>query len=100
GVRVESRSARAFAGLRARGKAALPLAVVVAMVAVFAVGPIFGLPLIRRYIATPAVLLTLFYGLAVAGWLMLPRGRARTGWTAVGALAVLLSVVYIPWHYD
>ena len=31
---------------------------------------------------------------------MLPRGRARTGWTAVGALAVLLSVVYIPWQYD
>ena len=89
-----------FAWLYARKRAVLPLAVVVAMVAVFAVGPLFGLPLIRRYIATPAVLLTLFYGLAVAGWTMLPRGRARSGWTAVGALAVLLSVAYLPWQYD
>ena len=59
----------------------------VAMTAVFAIGPLFGLPLIRRYVETPAVLLTLFYGLAVAGWLLLPRGsaRARAGW-CVGAV--------------
>ena len=82
-----------FAWLYARKRAVLPLAVVVAMVAVFAVGPLFRLPLIRRYIATPAVLLTLFYGLAVAGWTMLPRGRAnrldgrgRAGGPAVGRL--------------
>jgi hypothetical protein len=89
-----------FAWRYARRPSYLPLAVVVAIVAVFAIGPIFGLPLIRRYIATPAVLLTLFYGLAVAGWLMLPRGRARTGWMAAGAVAVLLSLAYLPWHYD
>jgi hypothetical protein len=88
----------AFAFFHARRPALLPLAVVAAMVAVFAVGPIFGLPLIRRYIATPAVLMCLFYGLAVAGWAMLPRGRARTGWIAAGALAVLLSIAYLPWH--
>jgi hypothetical protein len=90
----------AFAWFHARRRAVLPLAVVAAMVAVFAIGPLFGLPLIRRYIATPAVLLTLFYGLAVAGWATLPRGRARTGWMAAGAVAVLLSVAYLPWHYD
>lgn len=89
-----------FAWFHARRQAVLPLAVVVAMVAVFAVGPIFGLPLIRRYVATPAVLLTLFYGLAVAGWAMLPRGRSRTRWLAAGIVAVLLSVAYLPWHYD
>jgi hypothetical protein len=101
-----------FAWLHARRQAVLPLAVVVAMVAVFAIGPIFGLPLIRRYIATPAVLLTLFYGLAVAGWTMLPRtnlttstssgtgGRSRTRWLAVGVASVLLSAAYLPWHYD
>jgi len=88
----------AFAWFQARRQAALPLAVVAVMVAVFAVGPIFGLPLIRRYVATPAVLLCLFYGLAVAGWAMLPRGRARTGWLAAGVVAVLLSVAYLPWH--
>jgi len=88
----------AFAWFHARERAVLPLAVVVAMVAVFAVGPIFGLPLIRRYVPTPAVLLCLFYGLAVAGWAMLPRGRARTGWLVAGIVAVLLSVAYLPWH--
>ena len=84
----------AFAWFHARRQAVLPLAVVAAMVAVFAIGPIFGLPLIRRYIATPAVLLTLFYGLAVAGWAMLPRdarahgldGRGRRRGAAVGRL--------------
>ncbi len=90
----------AFAWFHARRQAVLPLAVVVAMVAVFAIGPIFGLPLIRRYIATPAVLLSLFYGLAVAGWAMLPPGRSRNRWLAAGVVAALLSVAYLPWHYD
>jgi hypothetical protein len=90
----------AFAWLHRRRRAALPAAVVVAMTAVFAVGPLFGLPLIRRYVETPAVLLTLFYGLAVCGWLLLPPGRARSRWMAVGGLAVALSVAYLPWHVD
>jgi hypothetical protein len=68
------------------------------MVAVFAIGPLFGLPLIRRYIGTPSVLLTLFYGLAVAGWTLLPRGKARTRWMAAGIVAAALSVAYLPWH--
>ncbi len=64
----------AFAWFHARRRAVLPAAVVVAMTAVFAIGPLFGLPLIRRYVETPAVLLTLFYGLAVSGWLLAPAG--------------------------
>jgi hypothetical protein len=88
----------AFAYFHARRPALLPLVVVAAMVAVFAVGPLFGLPLIRRYIDTPAVLLTLFYGLAVAGWTLLPPGRGRRGWLIAGVLAALLSVAYLPWH--
>ena len=75
----------------------LPLAVAAAMLAVFAIGPIFGLPLIGRYVRTPAILLTLFYGLAVVGWTMLPRGsRERRLWMAAGAFAVLASLVFIP----
>ena len=88
----------AFAWLYRRRRATMPVAVVVAMTAVFAVGPLFGLPLIRRYVETPAVLLTLFYGLAVCGWLMLPKGRSRTRWMVLGGVAVALSVAYIPWH--
>jgi hypothetical protein len=89
-----------FAWIYTRRRAALPAAIVVAMTAVFAVGPLFGLPLIRRYVETPAVLLTLFYGLAVCGWVLLPPGRARSRWIAVGGLAVALSVAYVPWHVD
>ena len=89
-----------FAYQHARRASLLPLATVVAMVAVFAIGPFFGLPLIRRYVETPAVLLTLFYGLAVAGFVMLPRGRSRRRWLAAGVVAAALSVAYLPWHAD
>jgi hypothetical protein len=75
----------------------LPLAVAAAMLFVFAIGPIFGLPLIGRYVRTPAILLALFYGLAVCGWMLLPRGsRERRVWTAIGALALLASLAFIP----
>jgi hypothetical protein len=87
-----------FAWLYVRRRAMLPVAVVAAMVAVFAAGPLFGLPLIRRYVETPAVLLTLFYGLAVAGFTLLAPGRSRTRWMVVGALAAALSIAYLPSH--
>ena len=78
-------------------KILLPLVVAAAMLAVFAIGPIFGLPLIGRYVRTPAILLALFYGLAVAGWLLLPQGsRERRIWMAVGAVALLASLAFIP----
>ena len=64
--------------------AILPLVVVGVMIAVFMIGPFFGLPLIGRYVRTPSVLLALFYGLAVAGWLLLDPGRRRQVWMWVG----------------
>jgi hypothetical protein len=84
---------------RLRG-AVLPLAVAAAMLAVFLASPLFGLPLIGRYVRTPAVLLALFYGLAVFGWRMLPPGRERRGWAVAGAVAAALSVAFLPWHVD
>ena len=66
-----------FAWRFRRRAALLPLAVVAAMTLVFMIGPVFGLPLIGRYVRTPSVLLTLFYGLAVCGWLTLSDPRAR-----------------------
>jgi len=90
----------AFAWRHRLRAAVLPLAVAVAMLAVFLAGPLFGLPLIGRYVRTPAVLLALFYGLAVFGWRMLPPGRARRGWAAAGALAAALSLAFLPWHAD
>jgi hypothetical protein len=90
-----------FAWRFRRRELLLPLAVVIVMTAVFAIGPVFGLPLIGRYLRTPAIFLALFYGLAVFGWMLLPRGsRDRRNWKIVGAVAALLSVIYLPWHAD
>jgi hypothetical protein len=86
----------AFGWLHRRRESLLPLAAAAAMTAIFAIGPIFGLPLIGRYIRTPAVLLTLFFGLAVCGWTLLPRGHARRTWLAAGILAVAVSVAFLP----
>jgi hypothetical protein len=88
----------AFAWRHARRPSILPLAVVAALTAAFVVGPVFGLPLIRRYVGTPAALLCVFYGLAVCGWLMLPPGRERRRWRAAGVVAAALSVAFLPWH--
>ena len=90
----------AFAWLYRRREGALPVAVAVAMTAVFAIGPLFGLPLIGRYLRTPAILLALFYGLAVCGWALLPQGRARRNWFAAGMVALALSVAFLPRHVD
>ena len=70
------------------------------MTAVFMIGPIFGLPLIGRYVRTAAVLLTPFYGLAVCGWLLLEPGRARRIWMWVGIAAAAFSVAFLPWHFE
>jgi hypothetical protein len=79
-------------------QALLPLAVIAAMIAVFLVGPIFGLPLIGRYVRTSSVLLTLFYGLAVCGWLLLHDPRQRRLWKWIGLGTAALSIAFLPWH--
>jgi len=89
-----------FAWRHRRSEAMLPLAAAAAMTAVFAVGPLFGLPLIGRYVRTPSVLLALFYGLAVCGWMLLEPGRERRVWTYAGGFVAALSIAYIPWHAD
>jgi hypothetical protein len=78
--------------------AVLPVVVAAAMIAVFLIGPIFGLPLIGRYMRTPAVLLALFYGLAVCGWMLLAPGRERRIWKWIGIGTATLSLAWLPWH--
>src|SRR5215216_6669847 len=87
-----------FAWRHRRSEAMLPLAAAAAMTAVFAVGPLFGLPLIGRYVRTPSVLLALFYGLAVAGWLLLEPGPRRRMWMWIGIAVGALSIAFLPWH--
>jgi hypothetical protein len=86
----------AFAWRWRRRAAALPVAVAAAMTLVFAIGPIFGLPLIARYIRTPAVLLTLFFGLALFGWMSLERGRERTGWMVAALVTLGVFLAFLP----
>ena len=87
-----------FAWRFRRREAILPLVVVAAMTLVFMIGPAFGLPLIGRYVRTPSVLLTLFYGLAVCGFLTLHDPRARRLWMWIGIACAGLSIVFLPWH--
>jgi len=87
-----------FAWRHRRREALLPLAVVVAMTLVFMAGPILGLPLIGRYVRTPSVLLALFYGLAVCGWVLLSDPTARRRWGLIGGLCAALSIAFLPWH--
>jgi hypothetical protein len=89
----------AFAWFFRRRQGLLILGVAIAMLAVFAAGPIVGLPLISRYVRTPAILLALFYAAAVFGWRLLPPGsRDRKRWMWIGAFALLLSIAWLPWH--
>jgi hypothetical protein len=89
-----------FAWLYRRRAGTLPLVVALAMTFVFAIGPLFGLPLIGRYLRTPAILMTVFYGLAVCGWMLLPEGRARRRWLIAGMVALAASVVFLPRHFN
>ena len=75
--------------------ALLALAVVGAMTAVFMIGPLFGLPLIGRYVRTPSVFLALFAGLAVVGWTLV-AGRDRRVWQGLAAVAAITFAVFIP----
>jgi hypothetical protein len=89
----------AFAWMFRRRQGLLVLAVAVAMLAVFAAGPIFGLPLISRYVRTPAILLATFYGAAVFGWRLLPVGDVwRKRWLWIGVFSFALSIAFLPWH--
>jgi hypothetical protein len=78
-------------------QALLPLAVIAAMTAIFALSPAFGLPLIGRYLRTPSILFVLFFALALFGWMYARRGtRDWQLLVGVAALLALASVAYVP----
>jgi hypothetical protein len=86
----------AFAWRRRLKQGWLPVVVAGAMTLVFAIGPIFGLPLIARYIRTPAVLLTVFFGLALFGWMSMERGRERNLWLAAAVVVAGVFLAFLP----
>lgn len=85
-----------FAWRRGIRNSHLPLVVAGLLILGFAAGPIFGLPLIGRYMRTPATLLILYYGLACAGFTLLAPSRERFRWGIVGAFSIALSLAYAP----
>src|SRR5438067_286126 len=86
----------AFAWWRGVRRWGLPVVVAGVLVAVFAAGPIFGLPLIGRYVRTPAALLAVFAGVGVSGWAALPPSRARFRWGLLALALIGLNVAYVP----
>jgi hypothetical protein len=86
----------AFALRHRRRAALLLLAIAGVMTVLFMINPLFGLPLIARYVRTPAVLLAVFFGVAVAGWALLPRGRERQVWQALALIAVVVLAIFVP----
>jgi hypothetical protein len=83
---------------RERRRWTVVVATAVILVGFILFAALVGLSLIQRYMITPAVLLTLVYGLAVFGWRQLPAGEARNRWRALGVASLALSVLWIPWH--
>jgi len=67
----------------------VPLAVAAVMTLVFMAGPLFGLPLIGRYVRTPSVLLVPFFALALVAW------RPRP-WALGAALVAVVLVAFLP----
>jgi hypothetical protein len=50
-------------------------------------------------VRTPAVLLAVYYGVAVFGWQLLARVHVeRRFWIGAAVVAVLASAAYLPWH--
>ena len=84
----------AFALRHRRRAALLLLAIAGAMTLVFALGPVFGLPLIARYVRTPAVFVAIFFGAAVAGWRLIDHERSL--WQALALLSVAVFVAFVP----
>jgi hypothetical protein len=62
----------------------LPLALAVLNTAAFAGIGLVGLSVEQRYLFASAAMLSLFAGLAVAGWVTLGPGRARRTWSVAG----------------
>lgn len=82
-------------------RALLPLAILFIGLGAFLVLGVAGLPLLVRYLLLPAVMLALFYAVAVFGWLHLARGtRLRRACAVVGALFAAALMVSVPSDLD
>jgi hypothetical protein len=65
-------------------------------VAGFCVLAAAGLPIITRYLLLTAIVLAIFAGAGVFGWLDLLPGAQRTWWARFAVLALLALLVFVP----
>jgi len=79
----------------------VPVALLLAGLATFAMVGLAGLSVISRYLLVPAIVLLVFAAVAAGGWTMLrPGSRIRAAWTAVAAVAVVAAVVFTATHVN
>lgn len=72
-----------------------------ALLLLFVASTLAGLPLIARYVLTPAILFAIVYAAGCLGWMTLPEGsRERRLWQRIGAVSLSLSVLFIPFHLE
>jgi hypothetical protein len=79
-------------------RAAMPLAVLVTGIFTFVLIGAAGASVLERYLAVAAVGLLVFAGVAVGGFTMLRRSRARTAWMVLSAALVIFGVVFTVMH--
>lgn len=103
-LRVPGLAAAAVGGVLSllwlRRRALTGAAAGVAAVVVFAAFASVGLPINSRYAFLAAAILSIFAGVGICGWMLLPRGEhRRTVWMGVAAALVLGMLAYIPAQY-
>jgi hypothetical protein len=79
-------------------RAAMPLALLVSGVFTFVLIGVAGASVIERYLAVAAVALLVFAAVALGGFTMLRRGRARLAWMGLSAALVIFGVVFTATH--
>jgi hypothetical protein len=80
-------------------RSAIPFALFVAGTFTFVATGLAGLSVIVRYLLVPGVMMTLFAGLALGGFTMVPPGsRIRRAWAAGAGVAVVLGLVWTAFH--
>ena len=84
----------AIAAYAAPRRLALPAALLGIGLGTFLLVGMAGLSVIDRYLLVPSLMLMIFAGVALAGWSMLERGRARTGWLAAAVLLALGGLAF------
>lgn len=73
----------------------VPLGLLAAGILTFVATGVAGLSILPRYLTVPAIVLLLFAGFALAGWVSLPAGAAsRRPWTAGVAVLAVAGVAF------